>query len=133
VGFEQALQAADENVALPGDRADLEAAYVLVGESLVERADMLIAIWDGEEGRGPGGTAHVVEMALRSSVPVIHIDIDEGSDVVRIRALTDGNVTAGSGTSLHDTSLYGWVLRRALRLEPDKSEAAPATAAAAGM
>ena len=132
-GFEQALQAADEIIALPGDRADLEAAYVLVGESLVERADMLIAIWDGEEGRGPGGTAHVVEMALRSSVPVIHIDIDEGSDVVRIRALTDGNVTAGSGTSLHDTNLYGWVLRRALRLEPDKSEAAPATAAAAGM
>src|SRR5215210_147816 len=79
-GFEQALAAADEIVALPGDRSDLEGAYVLVGESLVGTADVVIAIWDGEEGRGPGGTAHVVELALQSSVPVIHIDIDHGSD-----------------------------------------------------
>jgi hypothetical protein len=135
-GFEQALQAADEIVALPGDRADLERAYVLVGESLIEKADILIAIWDGEEGRGPGGTAHVVEMALQSSTPVIHIDIDEGSDVVRIRALMDGDKTTPFGTSLRDPGFYEAVLRRAFKLQPPEqgdASPAPVTAAAAGM
>jgi hypothetical protein len=115
-GFEQALAAADEIVALPGDRSDLEGAYVLVGESLVGTADVVIAIWDGEEGRGPGGTAHVVELALRSSVPVIHIDIDRGSDKVEMRALIDGEETRPVRATLRDPDLYSRVLRGALRL-----------------
>ena len=133
--FEQALEAADEIVVLPGDRTNPEGAYVLVGESLVEKADVLIAIWDGEEGHGPGGTAHVVEMALQSSTPVIHIDIDHGSDIVRIRALTERGATAWVGNSLRDPELYGAVLRRAFKLQPsEQHEAAPtrSTAAAAG-
>lgn len=116
--FEQALAAADEIVALPGDRADLDSAYVLVGESLVGAADLLIAIWDGEEGRGPGGTAHVVELALQSSVPVIHIDIDHGSDRVRVRALTAADKSRPLGSSLRDPDLYSEVLRGAFKLEP---------------
>lgn len=116
--FERALAAADEVVALPGDRSDSIAAYVLVGECLVEKADILIAIWDGEEGKGPGGTAHVVEMALQNSVPVIHIDIEHDSDQVRIRALTQEETAAQFATSLHDPDLYNRVLRGALSLGP---------------
>jgi len=115
-GFEQALAAADEIVALPGDRSDLQEAYVLVGESLVGTADVVIAIWDGEEGRGPGGTAHVVELALQNSVPVIHIDIDHGSDQVEMRALIDGEETLPSQATLADPDLYSRVLRGALKL-----------------
>ena len=115
--FEQALAAADEIVALPGDRSDLEAAYVLVGESLVTTADLMIAIWDGEPGRGPGGTAHVVELALKSAVPVIHIDIDRDSDKISMRALIDGNAKQPTGTSLRDPDLYSMVLRGAFKLE----------------
>ena len=114
-GFEQALAAADEIFALPGDRSDLQGAYVLVGESLVTTADVVIAIWDGEEGRGPGGTAHVVELALRNSVPVIHIDIDRGSDQVEMRALIDGEETRPQAT-LADPDLFSRVLRGALKL-----------------
>ena len=114
--FEQALAAADEIVALPGDRSDLEGAYVLVGESLVETADIMIAIWDGEQGRGPGGTAYVVELALQSCVPVIHVDIDHNSDKVRVRALTNGDLTTSFGTSLRDPNLYEKVLRGAFNL-----------------
>src|SRR5690242_16756744 len=44
-GFEQALAAADEIVALPGSRSEPQNAYFQVGESLVEAADILIAIW----------------------------------------------------------------------------------------
>lgn len=136
--FEQALAAADEIIALPGDRTKPEAAYVLVGESLVERADVLIAIWDGEQPRGPGGTGHVVELALQSSVPVIHIDVDRSTGNVRMRALMNGNATEFR-TSLHDADLYRRVLRGAFHLEPTKRQpprtafelTEPATAAAA--
>jgi hypothetical protein len=119
--FEQALAAVDEIIALPGDRADPEAAYVLVGESLVRRADVLIAIWDGEQPRGPGGTGHVVELALRSSVPVIHIDVDRGTGDVRMRALMNGSATEFRD-SLRDGDLYGRVLRGAFRLGPVKRQ-----------
>lgn len=114
--FERAVDDADEVVALPGDRADENGAYVLVGQSLVEAADVLVAIWDGEQGRGPGGTAHVVELALQSSVPVIHIDIDRGSNVVRTSALIDGAVTPFA--ALDDADVYAGLLRGALRVAP---------------
>lgn len=120
--FEQALEAADEIVALPGERSNLEAAYVLVGESLVGTADVMIAIWDGEEARGPGGTANVVEMALRNSVPVIHIAVSPGCDEIRIRALLDPDSPEPYRTSLHDSDLYSRVLRGAFRLGPAKDD-----------
>ena len=63
-------------VALPGARSDPVDAYVHVGKALIDAADIMVAIWDGGKGNGPGGTAHVVELALQSSVPVIHIAID---------------------------------------------------------
>jgi hypothetical protein len=115
-GFEQALEAADEIVALPGQREDLEAAYVQVGESLVGTADVLIAIWDGRQANGPGGTGHVVEMAVRSGVPVIHIDIEHDSASFRIRALVDGEASPSRGKSLRDPELYSRVLRGAFKL-----------------
>ena len=115
-GFEQALAAADEIVALPGDRSDLQGAYVLVGESLVDTADVVIAIWDGEKGRGPGGTAHVVELALQNSVPVIHIDIDHGSDKVDMRALIDGEEMQPLQATRADPDLFSRVVRGALKL-----------------
>lgn len=124
-GFEQALEAADEIVALPGDRSDLQNAYVLVGQSLVGTADILIAIWDGEQGRGPGGTAHVVEMALQEAVPVIHIHVDHSSDAVHVRALVNGDDTAPFGASLHDPELYRRVLRGAFKLGPEQTPDAP--------
>ena len=115
--FEQALSAADEIVALPGDRADVDNAYVLVGKSLVDTADLVVAIWDGEKGRGPGGTAHVVELALESAVPVLHIDVDHDSDRVRMRAMVEADDPAPYADTLHDRAIYSRVLRGALKLE----------------
>ncbi|GAA4857160.1 hypothetical protein GCM10023222_04650 [Saccharopolyspora cebuensis] len=37
---------------------------------MIERADLLIAVWDGEPARGPGGTADVVEAARARGLPV---------------------------------------------------------------
>ena len=112
--FEQALEAADEVFVLPGRRSDVEGAYLAVGESLVQTADILIAIWDGEQARGPGGTANVVDLALKSSTPVIHIHVDHMSDEVRVRALIDGDRAAPFGASIHDPRVYSEVLQSAL-------------------
>jgi len=111
--FERALAAADDIIALPGQRSDLEAAYVLVGESLVRKADVIVAIWDGQAARGPGGTAEVVGLALRNSVPVIHVDISGGSDSIRTRALIED-----CENSVDDPELYARVLRGAFKLGP---------------
>lgn len=121
--FEEALAAADEIVALPGERSDLEAAYVLVGESLVGAADLLIAIWDGEQARGPGGTGHVVEMALYSDVPVIHIEVSRDSGEISIRALVGSDEGGHAPASLHDSGLYERVLRGAFKLGRAPAEA----------
>ncbi len=120
--FEQALAAADEIVALPGERSDLESAYVMVGESLVVTADLLIAIWDGEQARGPGGTGHVVEMALRSDVPVIHIHVSRDSAPIRIRALVGSDEHEAAAASPHDSTLYERVLRGAFKLSRAPAE-----------
>jgi hypothetical protein len=114
--FEQALAAADEIDALPGERADVETAYLVVGETLVRTADVLVAIWDGDPARGPGGTANVVELALRSGTPVIHLHVDHASDEVRMRALINGDATVPFGSSIHDPDFYAEVLRGALGL-----------------
>ena len=115
--FEQALEAADEIVALPGQRSDVESAYLVVGQSLVETADVLIAIWDGEPGRGPGGTANVVDLALKNATPVIHLHIDHETDEVMMRALIDGDRRAPFGASIHDPLVYSRVLMGAFQLK----------------
>ena len=123
--FEQALAAADEIVALPGQRSDVESAYLLVGTTLVRSADVLIAIWDGEPGRGPGGTANVVALALKNSIPVIHLHIDHVSDEVRMRALLDGDMTAPLEASVHNPLVYANVLKGALSLQQRQAEVEP--------
>ena len=113
--FEQAVAAADEIVALPGDRSDSEGAYVRVGKLLVCEADIIIAIWDGEQGRGPGGTAHVVELAMENAVPVIHIDITRGSDQIRMRVLADGVDEEHFSAAMRDPDLYSRLLNRVFK------------------
>ncbi|WP_405013973.1 hypothetical protein [Kitasatospora sp. NBC_01539] len=67
--FERLAAAADETVTLaypePGP-----VAYRAANAELLRRADLLVAVWDGCEGRGPGGTADMVAVARRAGVPV---------------------------------------------------------------
>lgn len=46
-----------------------ENQYALAGAYIVERADELIAVWDGKEARGTGGTADVVAWRKAGKVP----------------------------------------------------------------
>ena len=42
-------------------------AYKAVGQYVVNRCDILIALWDGEPSRGKGGTAEIVEYATKEN------------------------------------------------------------------
>lgn len=47
-----------------------EAAYLAAGLAVVDRCDVLLAVWDGEPAAGKGGTADVVAYARSISRPV---------------------------------------------------------------
>jgi Protein of unknown function (DUF4231) len=59
------------------DGATLEAAgrsaHLAQTRWLVSAADVLVVVWDGDPGRGAGGTADAVRLALEHNVPVIWI------------------------------------------------------------
>lgn len=46
--------------------------YAGLGRALVEKCDVLIAVWDGSPGK-PGGTGNVVEMSRKAGKPVIRL------------------------------------------------------------
>ncbi len=70
--FLQMLERADEVIQLP--RVSVrDAAYEAVGVYVLENSDILLALWDGEESRGRGGTAEIIARAVESGKPVAHI------------------------------------------------------------
>jgi hypothetical protein len=50
--------------------ATREQCYELAAHAVVEGCDVLLAVWDGQPGRGRGGTAESVRYALDRDVPV---------------------------------------------------------------
>lgn len=52
-----------------------ESAYERAGLAIVERCDVLLALWDGGPSRGRGGTAEMVQAARDRGRTVIHIPV----------------------------------------------------------
>ena len=72
--FHNLLAKAAEVRELPGDPARSSDAYAAVGLEIVDRSNVVVAVWDGEPGAGKGGTPDVIEMATRASKPIVWID-----------------------------------------------------------
>lgn len=84
------LTLAEHVVELDGSRTtpeERDSAYARVGVYTVDHSDSLLAIWDGQQARGNGGTGQVVDMALNAGVPVIWIPAVPPHDT---RVLTQG-------------------------------------------
>ena len=76
--------------ALDGDRGpSMNRAYEAVGRFVVRHCDLLIAIWDGGEGGGRGGTTDIVHYAAHSGVPVWWIHASEARDPAWIADVQD--------------------------------------------
>ncbi len=74
--FRSLLERASAVIELPGTRATpatARAAYAAVGNQVVNDSDLLLAIWDGDDGRGEGGTFDVITMARERNIPIIWI------------------------------------------------------------
>ena len=77
------LARADEVWTLPGQPAPGPGrpginGYLLAGRATVAQCDILVAIWDGGNARGQGGTTDIVDDAVRRGVPVIHLPTVHG-------------------------------------------------------
>ena len=113
--FDRQLGAAAEFFALPCERSDGDGAYVQVGKAVIAASDVMVAIWDGRAGNGPGGTAHVVELALDAGVPVIHIKIDlESGRVADARLLGGLDVIDLTSEPLDEADCYSTLVRKTL-------------------
>ncbi len=71
--FDRLRRAAAAPMVMDGepDRFD---AYDSLGRAVLSHSDLLIVIWDGEHGRGLGGTANVLTAARREEIPIVRID-----------------------------------------------------------
>ena len=52
-----------------------EQAYEQAGRAIVDRCDVMLAIWDGLPARGQGGTAEIVAYAHEQRVPLLRIAV----------------------------------------------------------
>lgn len=77
--FLQVLNKVEGIIKLSDEKHDT--VYQMLGDYLVENMDVLIAIWDGQEARGPGGTGDVVQDFRQSHKPLAWIKADNmGAD-----------------------------------------------------
>jgi hypothetical protein len=60
-------------------------AYRVTNDYLVANCDLLLAIWDGEPARGPGGTGEIVEMFRQAGLPLLWINDDQTLDAGSLR------------------------------------------------
>lgn len=74
-------------------------AYERVGHYVVDKCDVLIAIWDRKEANGKGGTEEIVRYARSKNKPHIIIDANQPDKVERIK---------GSGLKGETFELIDW-------------------------
>lgn len=51
-----------------------EEAFFEAGKRVVQLSDLVIAVWNGKQARGLGGTADAVDYALRQEKTVVHLN-----------------------------------------------------------
>jgi hypothetical protein len=91
--FRELLARSDAVYELSGSGATRESrdsAYDGVGRGILERADALVAVWDGRPARGEGGTAEVLGNALERAIPVIWIEANAPHETRLLTTEGDG-------------------------------------------
>jgi hypothetical protein len=72
--FEQLSTRAGAVFELDGAADERARAYEAAGFVMLANIDLLVAIWDGAEAAGAGGTAQIVSRAIADGIPVVRID-----------------------------------------------------------
>lgn len=71
--FRLSKRSASKLIELSNDHPS-EKAFDEAGKAVVDNSEMLIAIWDGEEAKGLGGTADIVDYAKSQNKKIIHLN-----------------------------------------------------------
>jgi hypothetical protein len=82
--FEELLMQAISIKTLPATGSRVH-AYEQVGRYVVDRCDVLIAIWDGKPSTGRGGTQEIVQYARDNHRPLVWIHAEKPSRIVMER------------------------------------------------
>jgi hypothetical protein len=70
--FRDLLGRAEETVVVtPQGERDL--AYEAAGRAVLDRSDVLLAVWDGQGCQGVGGTGAIVQIARERGLPVVWV------------------------------------------------------------
>jgi hypothetical protein len=59
----------------PQNDGDDDAGYGGVGARIASHCHVLLAVWNGAAAKGPGGTAHVIALALGAGAPVLWLSL----------------------------------------------------------
>lgn len=70
--FLSLVDVAHELIVLP-PAPTREEAYAAAGQYVLDHCDVLVAIWDGQSARGPGGTGDIVAQARQRDLPLAWI------------------------------------------------------------
>ena len=107
------------------DGLEREEAYERAGRYVVDRCDALIAVWDGEQSRGRGGTAEIVGYAQKQGVPIAWVHTKGDLPVRYALENSRAEVVQAAARKLrkyNTTRIAPWRVRRQerrLRAEPD--------------
>lgn len=100
--------------ASPDSRHAPDLPYRHVGEALLDRVGVLVAVWDGLPPRGPGGTGEVVQEAVRRGMPVVWIGSGAPHELRLLEPGVPGARMVGAGPAGALPSLLGrWLGRTA--------------------
>ena len=71
--YERLLSTAKDTIELDFS-SPTEKAFYAAGKEVVNRSNMIFAIWNGKKAKGLGGTADIVDFAKQQEKQVIHIN-----------------------------------------------------------
>jgi hypothetical protein len=100
--FEELLARASAVVELPGNADTRPAAYQAAGLVMLARIDLLVAVWDGEQAAGLGGTAQIVSGAMADGLPVVRINPIKPNAMQIARPWAAGLPPADANVRLND-------------------------------
>jgi hypothetical protein len=98
--FFELLARAEEIVGPPSSASSREEAYEAAGAYVVERCEVLLAVWDGRPARGRGGTAQIVGLARARGRPLawVHAGDSRGGDAPDGPRADDGAAARAAGS-----------------------------------
>lgn len=72
--YEKLTAAAASETKLPFEKRSVEAYYAAM-RKVVDGSDLLLAVWDGQEGKGKGGTSDAISHVRETKGDWIHLDL----------------------------------------------------------